>query len=203
MEEQEISILRGAVHLFMRLGIRSVTMDDVSRELGISKKTLYKYVSNKAELVDKTVKFAFEDINKMIDQVRHKSNNAIDEIFDIDLAVQETVRQKHPAIEFQLAKYYPETKQWLDQRHHEAIFEQTNGNIQKGIAEGLYRTDFNVEFITQIYFGRFKGLQLDSVFAEKLCSNPEFIHQSLVYHIRGIASEKGLKYLENKLNKTN
>lgn len=201
MENQEREIIAGSVDLFLKYGIRSITMDDVARELTISKKTLYKYVSNKADLVDRSVKFAFRGIHQAIDDVRANSTNAIDEIFDIDEAVNETVRQKHPAIEFQLAKYYPKTWKWLESNQHRIVFEHTKENLLKGMEQGLYRADLNAEYIAHVYFGRFMGMRMDNVFPESICENPEFLHQSLIYHVRGIASASGLEYLEEKLQR--
>lgn len=199
MDDQERTILSGAAELFLKYGIRSITMDDVARELAVSKKTLYKYVSNKAELVDRCVRISLEQVHDVIENVMDKSTNAIDEVFAIDEAVDNMMKVKYPAIEFQLSKYYPQTWKWLMGKQREVIMSHTRKNLEKGVDQGLYRPEINIEFINYIYYGRFVSLNDESAVPAGICSNPEFMHEYLNYHLRGIVSKKGLEYLENKL----
>lgn len=199
MEEQERKILEGTTELFLKYGIRSITMDDVARELAVSKKTLYKYVSNKAELVDRCVKHTFEEISGAIEVVRGNSANAIDEIFAIDSTMSEALKAQHPAIEFQLKKYYPATWKWLSDRQATMIIEHTKENLKKGIEQGMYRGDFNIEHITYLYFAQFLAMHDQEVVPMSVCEDTEFMRAHFVYHLRGIASKKGITYLEQKL----
>lgn len=199
MEKQELDILSRTLELFLKYGIRSINMDDVARELGVSKKTLYKFVSNKAQLVDKCVKFAFQSIIDALDEVRSHSTNAIDEMFDMDTAVTATLQQKHHAVEFQLAKYYPNSFKWIKDNQRETVMRHTLENLQKGIDQGLYRSDLKVNLIAQVYYGRFAYMQDGDEASSQLCHSFEYIRESLIYHIRGIATEKGNEYLSQKL----
>ncbi|NVK29028.1 MAG: TetR/AcrR family transcriptional regulator [Flavobacteriia bacterium] len=203
MDEQERSIINGSTELFLKYGIRSITMDDVARELGISKKTLYKYVSNKADLVDRCVKLTFTEVADAMTEVIGKANNAIDELFAIDSTLSEAMKAQHPAIEFQLKKYYPATWKWLSSRQEDMIKNQTLENLKKGIEQGVYRSDVNVDFVSYLYFAQFLAMHDPDIVPLSICENPKFIKAHFEYHLRGVASKKGLEYLEKKLAEHN
>lgn len=199
LTDQERLILTGGTELFLKYGIRSITMDDVARELGISKKTLYKYVSNKADLVDRCVKFTFDEINEAIEAVRGFSENAIDDLFAIDSTLSDAMKAQHPAIEFQLKKYYPQTWKWLADRQSKLINEHTRQNLKRGIEEGLYRKDINVEYISYLYYAQFLAMHDSEVVPESICRDPKFMREHFIYHLRGVVSKRGLEHLESKL----
>lgn len=199
MTEQEKSIISGASEMFVKYGIRSVTMDDVARELAVSKKTLYKYVANKAELVDRFVRFAFEEVYGVVEEAIGKSSNAIDEMLAVNSSMSDALKAQHPAIEFQLKKYYPETWKWLADKQTEVMKYHLETNLVKGIEQGLYRQDLNIETIKHLYFAQFVAIHNDSIVPLTVCENPEFIKAHFEYHLRGVVSKKGLAYLEEKL----
>ncbi len=199
MEQQERNILNGATELFLKYGIRSVTMDDVARELAVSKKTLYKYVSNKAELVDRCVKNTFTEVSAVISDIADTNENAIDEIFGIDSSISEVMKSQHPAIEFQLKKYYPATWKWLSDHQEEMIMDQTRNNLKKGKEQGMYRSDIDIEMISYLYFAQFVAMHDVDIVPETLCENPKFMRTHFEYHLRGIVSDEGRKHLEKRL----
>ncbi len=204
MENQEKDILLKAADMFMKYGIRSVTMDDLSREMGVSKKTIYKFVENKAELVHKCIEYIHTEISALIEGVYSKPGNAIDRLIEVDNAVCNMVDDHDPGLEFQLQKYYPETMQTLDKERRKMVVEKMRANMEQGIKEGLYRDDFNVEIITQLYYSRMM-LMVDEEnnFPLQNFTKLEVMHNILVYHIRGIATSKGIAYLEKKLKEKN
>ncbi len=200
MDETHKKILDDAVELFFKYGIRSITMDDVARELGISKKTLYKYVSNKAELVDQCIKVKFGQITGALRDFGNSVENAIDELYAIDTYFDEMMRQNHPAIMFQLSKYYGDTFKWLDTSKDQFVAEITRANLDKGQKQGLYRSTINKEYITYIYMAHTALMSGETNIPEEVCHSTAFHKEHLEYHIRGIASEAGLEYLNKKLN---
>lgn len=175
-------------------------MDDIAKDLGISKKTLYKYVSNKGDLVDKGIKAKFEQVTFTLKGFSNSVDNAIDELFAIDRYFDEMMRETHPAVMFQLSKYYPETFRWLDHAKDEFVLDITRANLNIGIKQGLYRPDLNVEYISYIYMAHTNLMEGGTNVPQEICESPEFHKHHLIYHIRGIGSEKGLHYLNNKLN---
>ncbi len=201
MEDMQLRILEQSIEMYFRYGIRSVTMEDVARELGISKKTLYKYVSNKADLVEQGVKWKFEQIAALIARYSREVDNAIDELFAIDEYFDEMMRQNQPAIMFQLAKYYPDAFKWLGEAKAKLVIDNTKANLKKGMDQGLYRKDLNIESVGYIYLAHTNLMEGEAGVPDEVCHSPEFHRQHLEYHIRGIASKQGLNYLNKKLNK--
>jgi AcrR family transcriptional regulator len=199
MDEMHNKIIEDTFELFFKYGIRSITMDDVARELGISKKTIYKYVSNKAELVDQCIKLKFVQITKALKGVAQQVDNAIDELFAIDHFFDEMMQQNHPAIMFQLSKYYGETYKWLDQSRDTFILEIMGNNLKKGLDQGLYRESINQQHIAYIYMAHTGMMSGETNVPDEVCNSIDFHRSHLEYHIRGIASEAGLRYLNKKL----
>ena len=202
METQEVQIVSGALQLYLRYGVKSITMDDIARKLAISKKTIYKYVSNKAELVDRSFHHLFYTIEALMEGISNKEANAIDELFKVDDAVCETMKNHHPAMVFQLKKYYPETWRSIDNLRRQHIISSISKNLKKGIKQGLYRDDFDKEIIALLYYTRAELMADEELFSPEKFDLEHLLKENLIYHIRGIASEKGVSYLENKLKQT-
>ena len=108
MHEELINILNKVKVLYSKYGIRSVTMDDVSRELGMSKKTLYQYVKDKTELVDKIVDLEIDRYGCFFDSLSSQNLNAIEELFEVQKIVSKMLREHNPSQNYDLRKYYPE-----------------------------------------------------------------------------------------------
>jgi AcrR family transcriptional regulator len=200
MYDTHQKIVEDTFDLFFKFGIRSITMDDIARELGVSKKTIYKYVSNKAELVDQCIKVKFKQVTNALKGVADQVDNAIDELFAIDSYFDEMMQQNHPAIMFQLSKYYGDTYKWLDESRDSFLLDIMNNNLQKGLQQGLYRRTINQEHIAYIYLAHTAMMSGQTNVPNEICHSPDFHRSHLEYHIRGIASEAGLTYLNQKLN---
>ncbi len=195
----EDKILEKAGKMFLNLGFKSVTMDDIARELGMSKKTLYKYFSNKASLVSASTRAVHLEIEKMIEFVKSQEYNAIEEEFAIKAIFKEMLKNAKESPMYQLKKYYPETYVELMERE-ECMFKECNGdNLQKGITQGLYRENLDIEKVMAFYF-----ILIFAVHDEGLMDNSveelfAIEYKVLEYHIRAIATEKGVKELEKQL----
>ena len=201
MSDREQQIIDQAHRVFMRLGIRSVNMDDIAQHLRISKKTLYQYVKDKHELVQKVAQFSCDQHHEAITAICELGLNAIDEQFEIAKFIAGKLGEMHPSIHFDLQKYHPEAWDLLERTQKTEIYQCVTHNMEKGIAEGLYREDLNIPVIAKIYMARF-----DAVFDGELFPETEYNFQDIIwevyrYHIRGIASEKGVKYLMKKVKR--
>lgn len=201
MDQKEKQIIDQASKVFMRLGIRSVNMDDVAQHLRVSKKTLYQFFKDKNDLVERMVKSICEDHRTNISAICAKGLNAIDENFEIARFIASQLGQMHPSVHFDLQKYHAEAWDLLQRTERADIYSCVTANMEKGIKEGLYRDDLNIPVIAKIYIARF-----DAVFDGELSPSSEHDFQEVTwemfrYHIRGIASDKGLKYLVQKVKK--
>lgn len=186
------------LQLFIRFGIRSLTMDDISRELGISKKTLYEHVEDKATLVRKIIDLDLSLRAGSISGLEHSGGNAIDDLIAINERLQELQRNVSPSFYFDLRKYYPdEYLRWTGEKQLQ-LQRLISDNIRKGKQSGIYRSTLNGETIARIYIYLFTGMDTSSQADDMVQLTPDFLRELLVYHLHGICNQNGLEYL-NKL----
>lgn len=198
--EKERQIILGASVVFMKYGVKSVNMDDVARNLGISKKTLYKYVKDKNDLVGKALEAHHMHEMAAMEEIFSKGLNAIDEMFEMSSFISSMLNTLHPSIHFDLEKYHPIV--WKDMKcaRDQAVFNFVFQNLEKGKAEGLYRENLNSDVITEIYISKIDVLFDGQVFPPERISFSEVYKEFFRYHIRGIASRAGREYLSQKMN---
>ena len=201
MDEKEIQIIDQSSKVFMRLGIRSVNMDDIAQHLRISKKTLHQFVKDKNELVSRVVGHICSHHHTCITGICEQGHNAIDENFEITRFVAAQIGEMHPSIHFDLEKYHPEAWALLQRNEREDIYKCVTGNMQKGVKDGLYRDDLNVDVIARIYISRFDAIFDGILFPKEKYRFEDVIWELFRYHVRGMASDKGLKYLTKKVKK--
>ncbi|HEY4652761.1 MAG TPA: TetR/AcrR family transcriptional regulator [Pontibacter sp.] len=139
-----------AFQLFCQRGIKSVSMDDIAQFLGMSKKTIYKWFSNKNEIVIASTGAYLEDMQQRCEVHFQDSGNAIEELFNIMGMTRELFNQFHPSVFHDLQKYHPEAwKLWMQHRD-DYMFEKIKLNLLRGIKEGLYRKDLDVDVMAKI-----------------------------------------------------
>jgi TetR/AcrR family transcriptional regulator, cholesterol catabolism regulator len=195
MKEKEQKIIEGATEIFLRLGIKSVNMDDIARELGMSKKTLYLHVQDKKDLVGKAMQWHIDQEDNCICNIQDEKLNAIDQFFEIMMLVNEMLKSMHPSILYDIQKYYPEMMKSMMDNRQKMIRETLLANMKQGQKEGLYRKDFNPDVIIEIYVHSIEGIFNHNWFANIGTTPSELYLELFRYHIRGIASEKGIEYL--------
>jgi AcrR family transcriptional regulator len=194
MEIKE-KILGTAFKLFMRNGIKSVSMDDIALNMGVSKKTLYKWFENKDQMVLTMIQ---EQINTMEGDCCSfvsSTNNAIEELFSIMDMIRQKMAGMHPSVFFDLQKYHQAAWQVWKTHKNKFILKQIYDNIKKGITEGLYRADIDVDIIA-----RLRLAQIEDVFNPELFPPDKFDLQkvqiaTLEHFLMGIASLKGHKLI--------
>jgi AcrR family transcriptional regulator len=193
-------ILVGTDRLFMKLGFKTVTMDDVCRELGISKKTLYQYFTDKTDLVKQTITEIFKHQDCQIVSIHAEIKNPIDEALQIMKAVSKMMKEVNPTAIHDLKKYYPECWEMFKLRKQNIILPTISSNFERGIEQGLYRSDLHINILSKIYAEIIDLLVSDHIFPAHEYSFQEVYHTFMNYHLRGIVTPKGLKYLEKRIN---
>ena len=197
----EQKIVEKSTELFLNLGFKSVTMDEIASALGVSKKTIYKYFNNKTDLVNAVTNHVFDSISFGIDHICHLNMNPIDELFSIKRFVMEHLKDEKSSPQYQLQKYYPKIFLSLKKKQFEVMQECVIDNLKKGIELGLYRPNIDLEFISRIYFNGLTGIKDNDMFPLKNYSMKTLLNFYYEYHLRGICSAKGIKQLENQLEK--
>jgi len=199
VKEKVEHLLNQVRNTFMRYGLKSVTMDDLCREMGISKKTLYRFVTDKNDLVKKAMEFEILKDQEDIQAVISKGLNAIDELFEITNIVEEKLKTLHPSILYDVQKYYPEAWAMMSKHRNGFIVETIGNNILKGQKEGVYRTNLNIQIVSMLYASKVEFLADNMMLASLNIDAPTIYHENLIYHIHGISNSKGLAVLEEKL----
>lgn len=195
----EDKILEKAGEMFLNLGFKSVTMDDIANELGMSKKTLYKYFSNKASLVSAATSAIHSKIEEMIASIKDENYNSIEEEFAIKAVFQEMLKSAKESPMYQLKKYYPDTYSSLMEKE-ECLFRDCNyENLEKGISQGFYRESIDKEKVMTFYFILTFGIYDTSLLKGSMQEVLAMEYDVLQYHIRAIATDKGLEELDKQL----
>jgi len=196
-------VLERVRELFFKYGVRSVSMDDICRDIGISKKKLYQLFSSKNELVEKLLEMERENFEIIFDTYSFEGVNAIDILLTVSKEVGERFRDVSPSMTFDLVKYYPDIyHKHIDDRV-DFIFKKIQINLEKGINQGVYRDDLSVELLSRLYIRRLIDLHNPEFFpAEKFSFQTLFIAMFDNF-IRGIANPKGIEYYEKQMRKVN
>ncbi len=194
--QQLTNLLQKTGELFKKYGVKSYTMDDVAKELGMSKKTIYQFVENKAELVRLTMQAYLEAEQNQLEGILTASKDSIDEMIHMVAYFYNQVREFNPSVLNDLQKYYPETWEIYNNYRFDFMLAMITKNIKSGVAQGVYRPDLDADVIAKIYIANIDVLINQDIFPSKKYVFIDTYKEYLNYHLRGIVSEKGLKYLE-------
>ncbi|MCZ8144722.1 TetR/AcrR family transcriptional regulator [Flavobacterium sp.] len=189
-------IIKKATEMFLKLGFKSVTMDDIACEMCISKKTIYKYFSNKEKLIEEGTEVVHQKIHSLMDEVVAQNHNAIAENFEIRKMFKEMFQSFDHSPAYQLKKHYPEIYEKMMANEIQDCSQLFTQNIEKGIAEGLYRPEVDIAVAVQFYYTLIFSINENTLY-EKEASELEA--KALEYHTRAIATPAGLEELERQL----
>jgi AcrR family transcriptional regulator len=193
---EKTRLLDEAEQLFFRYGIRSVTMDDIARELGMSKKTLYQFVANKSELVSEVMTRRVTREQAAIQELRAAATDAIDELYKVSQFMIEQLRNFSPSARYDLRKYHARESHRLEQLH-EQFFEQfLRENLERGQEQGWYRPELKPRILARLFVNMALSLGDIDHFPVEEYDLQDVLTQLLSYHLHGITSAQGRKALE-------
>jgi TetR/AcrR family transcriptional regulator, cholesterol catabolism regulator len=198
--------IQGKAHeLFMRFGVRSVSMDDIATQLGMSKKTIYQYFADKDELVDAVMDDEVSQTHADCDLCRRSSKDAIDEIFLSMEQIQEQFSQLNPMVLYDMEKFHPRAFGKFKKMKDEYLQQVVAANIKRGIKEELYRSEIHVEMMS-----RYRVETMMVPFAMAASAPAKFnlatvTQETMEHFLYGLATLKGYKlitkYKEEQLKK--
>jgi len=206
MEELNIreKIKKGAAELFMRYGVRSISMDDIARHLSVSKKTLYQHFADKEDIVTITCKAHLDRTAEDFANSRKNARHAIEELVHLSACLKRNVQDMNPSVLYDLQKYHPKAwSVWLDHKN-KFIRESVVRNLKQGIAEGYFRPDMDAEVIASV---RLEMVQLafnEDIFPREKFRLPEVQMQIFDHFVFGLLTDKGRKQYQKckRENKT-
>jgi len=200
LSDQEFQkIIEKVSQLYEQYGIKSVTMDDVARELGMSKKTLYNYVSNKDDLVSHYIEYVTHQRRCNVEDIKKQDLNAIEELFEVNWHVIQMLKHYNPSTDYDLKKYYPHHYSRLREIRQNNMLQAVKENIIKGKQEGLYRQELDENIIARVHVSRIENSFANEMFDISEMITWRFIREMMAYHVRGIANEKGVDFFHRKL----
>lgn len=198
MDEKKLDILERSAGVFLRLGIKSVTMDDLARELGISKKTIYKYFTDKNDLIISIIKLKVSEDCDTVNQCS-KDENAIEEFFATSEFIMEQLKNVTPTVFFDLKKYYPQAWELMENHKWDFVRNLVKNNIERGIEEGLYRKNADPLILSGFYVSATETIMNSQLFPWPQYKFQDVYMQMLLHHLFGLANNKGREYLKQRL----
>ena len=194
-------ILEQVGRLYHRYGIKSVTMDDVASQLGISKKTIYEFFHDKEDLVKQVLLFQHDHQCGFLNAIERKDYNAIEELFEVYKIINEMLRENNPSMEYDVRKYYPDLFQEIRKIRRKRMYESVYNNLNQGKKEGLYRKELNSKIIAKLHVFRTESLFDNDMFTQEELTSFKMFHEIFVYHLQGILSNDGRTFFENNFDK--
>ena len=202
MEPKE-RIIKEARGLFFKLGIRSVTMDDIAAQVGMSKKTLYQHFADKDELVDNLVD---EEVNLMQHETMaciNNSSNAIEEIFISMEMANKHFTKMNPMVLFDLHKFHFKSFQKFMEHKNTFLIKVIMDNLKRGIEEGNYRADMKVDIMAK-YRLQMLMLPFDMEAFPPMQYNLIDVSNTMIENfLYGLATEKGRQLIEKYKSERN
>ncbi|MFT3748541.1 MAG: TetR/AcrR family transcriptional regulator [Agriterribacter sp.] len=195
MEIQE-RIAQKAHDLFLQYGIRSISMDEIAAQLGISKKTIYQFYTDKDALVDSVIDIVVKENEDECSCCRLESDNPIHEVFVAIDMVQEMLRAMNPTVMYDLQKYHPAAFQKINDHKNKFLYKQIKENLEKGIELQLYRDDINVEILSRYRLATTFMLFSPDFFPPGKYKLDIIMEEISIHFLYGLATPKGIKLIQ-------
>ncbi|MEQ8425831.1 MAG: TetR/AcrR family transcriptional regulator [Cyclobacteriaceae bacterium] len=199
--DTKFKILKGAADLFVRYGIRSVSMDNIANHIGVSKKTLYQYFKDKDEMVYSVTEAHIARDKAQLDEIAKSANNAIDELVNLSACLRENFRNMNPSLLFDLQKYHHNAWGLWIQYKNELIRDQIVRSLNQGKEEGYFRPEINTDVMAIV---RLETIQMPFdpvIFPKDKYELSEIQMQIFEHFIHGLFTDKGKKLYEKQKQK--
>ena len=171
-------------------------MDMIADHLGISKRTIYENFKDKNELLKSCIDTAVAEQRRINEEIIRSSSNIIEAIFIFIKNSINTLKRINPVFFFDIQKYYPEIWNVTIQKNEERDYNRIVSLLNKGVSEGLFREDINVEIIARLNLEQFKLLSNQELFPEDKYSMVDIFENIVINFVRGIVTEQGSEILD-------
>mgnify|MGYP003604216075 FL=1 len=195
--EEKTNFLSKATQLFIENGAKSVTMDEIAKEFGISKKTLYQKYKNKEELLEEVLKYKLQEVIERLKYLDENIDNAVARMFCRDEEIDKVSHSNNNILIRQLLKYYPAIFHKHMLNFSTKFSEVLVHNIEKGRKQGLYREDFDPELYAKLFFQLVMSYDSSPYFDVELIELENFMQETMFFYLNAITNEKGKEVLKN------
>lgn len=192
-----------AADLFMRYGIKSITMDEIATSLGISKKTIYQFFTDKDDLVFAVIEQETSKNEMECAQFRADAENAVHEIFLAVEDLDELLRYTNPLVLYDLEKYHPRAFRRIKEFKYQFLHEATVENLRRGIEEGLYRSDIQRDIVAKSRIEAAFLVFNPDLFPHSRYSMSEVNFELAKLFLHGVCTDKGKPLIEQYTKERN
>jgi TetR/AcrR family transcriptional regulator, cholesterol catabolism regulator len=195
-------ILETTLKLMRMYGIKNVTMMDIARECGVSKKTVYEHFQDKDAMVEEAIRFMVDDQQNQLQHCHNEANDAIELLMNSVRVTETMVKTVNPVLLFELEKYHPDAWKILEEFKNNYVINSIRASLEQGIAEGIFRKSIKIDIVA-----RLRLLQLESAYNPRQYPAEQFdlhevMQQIAVHFIYGVATIKGHQLLNKYLEIT-
>lgn len=188
-------IITEASQMFRKYGIRSVTMDMLANEMGISKRTIYEVFRDKDELLMGVLSWMRERQTEMMNRILDESDNVIEAIFKIINRMMDHFQNMNPAFLLDIKKYHHSMMKELEKNNKLPYYKNNIEIIKRGIKEGVFRDDLNVEIVNKCMFEVVKISNDKDLFPPEDFYSKDVIKNVYISFLRGISTPRGIELI--------
>ena len=189
-------IVDQSIQLFLQYGFKSVTMDDIAKHMGVSKKTIYVHFPTKDQLVEQSALNHLDGIIKRINVISKQSKDPIIELYQIKKEALNHLSSEKKSPQYQLQKYYPSLYSKLKEKEFSALSGLFSNSIFEGIQTGIFRKDIDVDFVIRIFFNGIRGITDIKLFPIETYKIEDLLLNFSEYHLRALCTIEGVRKLE-------
>jgi len=194
MDEVKSRIISGAESLFLAYGVKSITMDEVAKKLGVSKKTIYQHVADKDELVMLAVKASMENQESQVDLIHATAKDPIDEVLKLSDYIRSLFVHMNPFLLMEIQRYYPKAFECYLSFKEACIINSLSENLKWGISMGFYRPQINIDILSRLRMEEVEWGFNPRVFKDSK-HFPDVQIQLIEHFLYGICTLKGHKLI--------
>ena len=203
MIDTKENVLSAVADLFLKYGVRSVSMDDIAHNQGISKKTIYQYFDDKNDLVNQVSKMVLEARMAEYREISVKASNSIEELYTMSILLRKHFSEINPALMYDIQKYHPQAWSLFLKHENDVVYHSVIDNLERGIEEGYFRSEINAKVLA-----RFRVEQIQVSFDERLFPKDQFDFtdvqvQLFDHYVHGLLTESGLELYKNYQKQSN
>ncbi|RYG35194.1 MAG: TetR/AcrR family transcriptional regulator [Chitinophagaceae bacterium] len=185
-------ILLKAEALFWKFGTRSITMDDISRDIGISKKTLYQHFTDKDDIVYQVMLYRLAKNRENVSCYIAAAHDPIEEILLASEMMRQHLAEMNPALWIDVQRHHPRAWEVCTEFKEKFLLESIRANLKRGIEKEFYRSDIDVEIMARLRMELIRMAFDTDAFPRGVTAMIEVQIQLLHHFVRGILTEKGI-----------
>ncbi|WP_321295898.1 hypothetical protein [Marinifilum fragile] len=197
MDKEFVQIIEKVRTFLLKNGLKDFSFEKI-KDFGIAQEEISKFVNSKDELVEKILEYERKSFEAIFLEYNFEGQNAIDILFIVSQEINDKFEQVTPSITMELEQYFPEIYAKHMEARMEFIFDKIQINIQKGIAQGMYRSDLSGEMVGRMYLSRLEDMHNPELYPPERFKFGTIYDTMIDEFVRSIATDDGLRYYRQR-----